>query len=83
MTVLVIDDQIHVVEGILSEVSWENLGVDKVWKAYNAVEAKGILLLNKVDIMLCAGSGYGGGMYLSDRPCRFCLCQDSYAAGKF
>ena len=53
MTVLVIDDQIHVVEGILSEVSWENLGVDKVWKAYNAVEAKGILLLNKVDIMLC------------------------------
>ena len=107
MTVLVIDDQIHVVEGILSEVSWENLGVDKVWKAYNAVEAKGILLLNKVDIMLCdiempgesglefiagrkrtfpaevdAGSGYGGGMYLSDRPCRFCLCQDSYAAGK-
>ena len=53
MTVLVIDDQIHVVVGILSEVSWENLGVDKVWKAYNAVEAKGILLLNKVDIMLC------------------------------
>ena len=53
MPVLVIDDQIHVVEGILSEVSWENLGVDKVWKAYNAVEAKGILLLNKVDIMLC------------------------------
>ena len=53
MTVLVIDDQIHVVEGILSEVPWENLGVDKVWKAYNAVEAKGILLLHKVDIMLC------------------------------
>lgn len=53
MTVLVIDDQIHVVDGILSEVDWERLGIDTVWKAYNAAEARGILLLNQVDIMLC------------------------------
>ena len=53
MTVLVIDDQIHVVDGILSEVDWDRLGIETVWKAYSAAEAKGILLLNQVDIMLC------------------------------
>ena len=53
MTVLVIDDQIHVVDGILSEVDWERLGIDTVWKAYSAAEARGIFLLNQVDIMLC------------------------------
>ena len=53
MTVLVIDDQIHVVDGILSEVDWDGLGIETVWKAYSAAEAKGILLLNQVDIMLC------------------------------
>ena len=52
MTVLVIDDQIHVVDGILSEVDWDRLGIETVWKAYSAAEAKGILLLNQVDIML-------------------------------
>ena len=48
-----IDDQIHVVDGILSEVDWDGLGIETVWKAYSAAEAKGILLLNQVDIMLC------------------------------
>lgn len=53
MTVLVVDDQIHVVEGILEGVSWQRLGVSQVWKAYSAAEAKELLLLNRVDIMLC------------------------------
>lgn len=53
MQVLVVDDQIHVVEGILGGVSWERLEIEKVWKAYSAAEAKEILLLNQVEILLC------------------------------
>ena len=30
MTVLVIDDQIHVVDGILSAVDWDGLGIETV-----------------------------------------------------
>lgn len=53
MKVLVIDDQVNVVEGILQEVDWQRAGVREVYKAYGASEAKSILLTQKIDIMLC------------------------------
>lgn len=53
MTVLVVDDQSNVVGGIISGVHWSDIGVTKVVPAYNAFEAKQILLTQRVDIMLC------------------------------
>ena len=53
MNVLVVDDQTSVVSGIVSGVDWRTLGVAQVWKAYNAYEAKEILLRERVDILLC------------------------------
>lgn len=53
MTVLVIDDQINVVSGIVSGVDWAAVGVDRVLQAYNAAEAKEILLHQRIDMMLC------------------------------
>lgn len=53
MTVLVVDDQIHVVEGIVLGVRWDRLGVSKVFRAYNAPEARAVMGNHRVDILLC------------------------------
>ena len=53
MTVLVVDDQIHVVEGIVLGVRWDRLDVSKVFKAYNALEARAVMRDHRVDILLC------------------------------
>ncbi|MGB8455969.1 MAG: response regulator [Anaerocolumna sp.] len=53
MTVLIVDDQINVVSGIMFGVNWEKIRVSRVLKAYNAYEAKKILSTDKVDVMLC------------------------------
>lgn len=53
MNVLIVDDQINVVSGVLFGVHWNLLGVEQVYKAYNAYEAKQVLQEKHVDIMLC------------------------------
>lgn len=52
MTVLVVDDQINVVNGIVSGVDWASAGVSKVLHAYNAAMARDILENQPVDILL-------------------------------
>lgn len=52
MTVLVVDDQINVVNGIVSGVDWAGAGVSKVLHAYNAAMARDILENQPVDILL-------------------------------
>ena len=53
MNVLIVDDQINVVSGVMFGVHWDRLGIEQVYKAYNAYEAKQVLHEKKVDIMLC------------------------------
>ena len=53
ITVLIIDDQISVVNGIRSGVRWREIGVDRVFEAYHVAGAKRIMKKNKVDILLC------------------------------
>lgn len=52
-SVLVVDDQVNVVDGLICSVHWEDIHVKSVHKAYSAMEAKTILLQNEIDIMLC------------------------------
>lgn len=52
-TVMIVDDQPDIVEAIAKEVDWEKLHVHRLLKAYNAMEAKLVILENKVDIMFC------------------------------
>ncbi len=52
MTILVIDDQVNVVNGIVSGVDWESAGISKVLCAYNASMAREILECQPVDILL-------------------------------
>ena len=52
-TVLIVDDQPDIVDAIAREVEWEKLHIHRILKAYNAMEAKLVILENKVDIIFC------------------------------
>ncbi|HZG85570.1 response regulator transcription factor [Paenibacillus sp.] len=51
--VLIVDDEIHAVEGIRSGVEWRKLGVTGVFAAYNAKQAQEVFEREPIDIMLC------------------------------
>lgn len=53
MNVLIIDDQVNVVNGMVRGVDWKKLRIDKVYTANNAEQAREILTKEKIDIMLC------------------------------
>lgn len=52
MNILMVDDMRSVVNGMEKSIHWKKLGIDGVFKAYNAYEAK--VLLNNVhmDILM-------------------------------
>lgn len=53
MNVLIIDDLIHVVKGIVSGVNWDKLKVDFVYEASNIILAKKIFEENTIHVMVC------------------------------
>ncbi len=52
MNILVVDDQINVVNGIVHGISWDALGINEVYKAQNMEEAKFLFKNLKIDILL-------------------------------
>lgn len=53
MNVLIIDDLIHVVKGIVAGVNWEKVDVDKVYEAFNIIQAKKVFEEYRVEVMVC------------------------------
>lgn len=53
INVLIVDDQINVVSGVMFGVHWDRLGISQIYKAYNAYEAKQVLLEKPV-VSCCA-----------------------------
>ncbi len=53
INVLVVDDQVSVVDGIVSGVNWDACGVSHVYTAFSAEEAKDIFSLHKIALALC------------------------------
>lgn len=53
MNVLILDDEVVSVEIMLKQVDWKKCGVDKVFTAYNAEEAREVLKQKPVDVILC------------------------------
>lgn len=53
MNLLIVDDQTSVVNGLRSGIDWDVLGITGVYCAYNANEARQILSLHRIDVMLC------------------------------
>ncbi|MCB7065420.1 AraC family transcriptional regulator [Enterocloster citroniae] len=53
MTLMILDDQTNVVRGIMSGVDWEKLGFEKVIPTYHVAEARAIMEIQPVDVLLC------------------------------
>lgn len=51
--VLIVDDEMYAVKGIVDGVDWERLDVIEVHEAYNAQDAQRILLDERIDLMIC------------------------------
>lgn len=51
--VLVIDDEIYAVKGIIDGIEWGKLDVSEVFEAYHAREAKAIMEKTPIDLMIC------------------------------
>ena len=53
MNVLLVDDQIRVLSGLISGLDWDTLGVTSIRTASSAAQAKSTFLETQVDILLC------------------------------
>lgn len=53
MKLLIVDDSPYVVQGLLKGIDWAEIGITKVYTAYNVVEARRILTDIEVDVLLC------------------------------
>lgn len=53
LTILLVDDDQILIEKTKNSLNWDNLGIGMVFTANNIHEAKGILKVYKVDILLC------------------------------
>ncbi|WP_456287485.1 response regulator [Paenibacillus sp. AK002] len=51
-TLLIVDDEASVVEGLAHTIPWQKIGIEEVRKAYSAFEALEILQTQPVDIMI-------------------------------
>lgn len=53
MKALILDDEAVSVEIMLAQVNWKSCGIDEVFTAYNAEEAREVLKQSPVDVILC------------------------------
>lgn len=51
--IVIVDDEIHAVEGIKIALDWDKLGISGVYTAYNIRQAKEVFDNNKIHILLC------------------------------
>ena len=52
MNILVVDDEVAVIQILKRAICWEELGIDKVFTAYNSQEAKRIITEDKIEIVI-------------------------------
>lgn len=52
MNVIVIDDLIHVVKGIVAGVNWNKLNIDQVFEAFNIIEAKKLFEEHDIEVLV-------------------------------
>jgi two-component system response regulator YesN len=53
MKLLIVDDQPTVIEGILAGVNWDQLTIEQKFTAHNIFEAKDVIQMHPVDLLLC------------------------------
>ena len=85
LTILLVDDDQILIEKAKNSLNWDNLGIGMVFTANNIHEAKGILKVYKVDILLCdVDMPMGSGLELvewirEERKDMKCIFLSSYA----
>ena len=52
MNILIVDDLLSVVEGIVKGIDWGQLGITGIYKAFNTYEAKVLINNLQIDILL-------------------------------
>ena len=53
MTILIVDDEFYLVQGVKKALNWEDYGIDTIYTAYSADQARKVYEENHVDILLC------------------------------
>ena len=53
MNLLIVDDDLHVIEGIERNLDWERLHIDQAFQALGVPAAKKVLASNPIDVMIC------------------------------
>lgn len=53
MNLLIVDDDLHVIEGIERNLQWERLKIDHAFRALGVLAAKKVLKQNQIHIMIC------------------------------
>ncbi|WP_182299860.1 response regulator transcription factor [Cohnella cholangitidis] len=51
-TLLIVDDETHLVDSLAESLDWSSLGIESVWKAYSAYEAIERMKAQSVDILV-------------------------------
>lgn len=53
MNILIVDDEAAILSILRDYIAWDSLGIDQVFTAYNAFDARNILLQETVHIVIC------------------------------
>ena len=53
MNILIVDDEVIVVNLLKKHIDWQSLGMNEVFTAYTAMDAREIVSGNKIDIIVC------------------------------
>ncbi|RTE11266.1 response regulator transcription factor [Paenibacillus whitsoniae] len=52
-TLLIVDDEVYIANKVKASVDWDQLGISKVFVAYNIRQAKEIFESHSIDVMIC------------------------------
>lgn len=87
MTLLIVDDEVLAIQGILDDVPWEEFPYERILTANSYSQAVNLFMENEIDVLLCdIEMPYGSGIDLvkwvkehhPDTECIFLTCHDSF-----
>ena len=87
MNLLIVDDEILAIQGILDSVNWSELEFENVFTANSYSQALNLFVKERIDVMLCdIEMPYGSGLDLvewvkkehEDTECIFLTCHDEF-----
>ncbi|MEG1427264.1 MAG: helix-turn-helix domain-containing protein [Oscillospiraceae bacterium] len=91
MNILLVDDDVDVIEGMLDAIDFGSVGIDRVYSAHNIFEAKRVIIESKIQIMVTdIEMPNGSGLELLEWVCKenldlitlFCTCYADFTYAK-